>query len=471
MNAPATTVLARELASLVGEAGVREAARLHVAPATPQQVADVLKFANSKHLVVAPNGGGTKQAIGAQPAQVDVVLETRRLRSLLFYDPGDLTIGLGAGCTTGFAQDTVAANRQLLPLDSQLSTHATIGGALATAAHGPLKHGFGGVREFCIGVEFATTDGKVVKGGGRVVKNVAGYDLMKLMIGSLGTLGVITSANFKLFPAPHATRTFIAEFATIAEAMQFRDRIVRSPLMPMALDIASPNLFADTSWRLLLRAGGSENVLARYARDLSDGVTTTIEGNAEVGFWRSISDFPATMGERGGLVLDVVCPMQPVTAILEAAVRAAKENDLELSVAGRAIGALYLAFTAGNSVDQEAEAAGLQSHPSPKSGERLPPQQAQQTHLPGTPKVEHPSSEHAGETPALQASTLQQRFASVLAAVRKALPRDGTAVVVGRPISFDVDCWGASPTDLEAQRTIKRALDPENTLNRGRFLF
>jgi glycolate oxidase FAD binding subunit len=455
MSAPATSTVARELAALIGEDAVREAARLHVAPGTPQEVAEVLKFANTKRLVVVANGGGTKQAMGAGPARVDIVLETRRLRSLLFYDPGDLTIGLGSGCTIGFAQETVAANRQLLPLDSELGTHATVGGVLATGAHGPLKHGFGGVREFCIGVEFATTDGKVVKGGGRVVKNVAGYDLMKLMIGSMGTLGVITSANFKLFPAPRSTRTFIAEFATVGEAMGFRDRVVRSPLQPLALDLVSPNMFGDASWRVLLRAGGSEAVLARYARELGSAATTTMEGNAETGLWRSISDFPATMGERGAMVVNVVSPMQPVAGIVEAAARAAQENGLELSVAGRAIGAMYSAFQETH-ICQNREDVG---HPQPLVTQAMPagetsPQQAQPQHLPGT------------LLPAARA-----RFAAALASVRHVVPRGSSAVVVGKQAGLDVDCWGASPTDLEAQRMIKRALDPEDILNRGRFLF
>src|SRR5437773_8310079 len=102
-----------------------------------------------------------------------------------------------------------------------LPYRATIGGVLACNASGPMKVGFGGVRDYCIGIHFVTADGKIAKGGGKVVKNVAGYDLMKLLIGSYGTLGVITSANFKVFPRPRQTRTFIAEFANLTEAIEF----------------------------------------------------------------------------------------------------------------------------------------------------------------------------------------------------------------------------------------------------------
>ena len=100
----------------------------------------------------------------------------------------------------------------LFACDPPLPERATVGGVLATASHGPLRHGYGALRDFCIGIRFVTGDGRRAKGGGRVVKNVAGYDLMKLLIGSYGTLAVITSASFKLFPAPRQTRTFLAEF-------------------------------------------------------------------------------------------------------------------------------------------------------------------------------------------------------------------------------------------------------------------
>jgi glycolate oxidase FAD binding subunit len=134
------------------------------------------------------------------------------------YDAGDLTFGAGAGMTISDVQKTLAANSQMLPLDPMQSDRATVGGVLASNAHGPMKSGFGGVRDCCIGVHFVTADGNIAKGGGRVVKNVAGYDLMKLMIGSFGTLGIITSANFKVFPAPMQTRTFVCAFSSVAEA-------------------------------------------------------------------------------------------------------------------------------------------------------------------------------------------------------------------------------------------------------------
>src|SRR5206468_8230111 len=133
-----------------------------------------------------------------------------------------------------------APNGQFLPLDAPHPDHATVGGTLAAAMHGPLKHGYGGARDYCVGVQFVTGDGKLAKAGGRVVKNVAGYDLMKLMIGSYGSLGVITSASLRVYPRPKQTRTFVMQCGSREEALTMRDRIVRSPLAPICLEIASP---------------------------------------------------------------------------------------------------------------------------------------------------------------------------------------------------------------------------------------
>src|SRR5207302_1611583 len=114
-----------------------------------------------------------------------------------------------------------------------------VGGLLATALQGPMQY-WAAVRDFCIGISFVTGDGKQAKAGGRVVKNVAGYDLMKLLIGSHGSLGVITSANFRVYPRAKQTRTFVMRFESCEEALVMRDRIASSPLAPLCLDIASP---------------------------------------------------------------------------------------------------------------------------------------------------------------------------------------------------------------------------------------
>ena len=190
-------------------------------PTSAEQIAAALKVANEENWSVAPFGGGARQHVGHSLQGVDVVLSTERLDQIEAYDPGDLTISIQAGATVSSVRAACAQHRQLLPMETFPAS--TIGGALATASSGPLRAGFGGLRDFCIGISFITADGLSGRGGGRVVKNVAGYDLMKLMIGSFGTLGVITSANFKLFPLAQQTLTCVCQFETLGKAFRFRD--------------------------------------------------------------------------------------------------------------------------------------------------------------------------------------------------------------------------------------------------------
>ncbi len=145
-----------------------------VMPGSAEEVAAVLRLANERGWSVVPAGGMTQQAAGAKLERVDVVLWTKRLSQVLHYDPADLTVGFGAGTTLAEADALLAEHGQMLPLDPALPQQATIGGVLATAGQGPLKHGYGGARDYCIGMRFVSGDGVVGKGGGRVVKNVAG---------------------------------------------------------------------------------------------------------------------------------------------------------------------------------------------------------------------------------------------------------------------------------------------------------
>ena len=190
---------------------------------------------------MVPAGGFTQQQVGNLPRPIDVLLFTTRLTAVEHYDPGDLTVGIGAGCTVAQLSAMVAKDGLFFAGDPAQPERCTIGGLLATGRYGPLRHGYGGLRDYCIGVRFVTGDGRKAKGGGRVVKNVAGYDMMKLLIGSQGTLGIITGASFKLFPAPRQTRTFVATFPECRRgASSSGHQVLRSPLDPICLELVSP---------------------------------------------------------------------------------------------------------------------------------------------------------------------------------------------------------------------------------------
>lgn len=291
--------LLRELRAICGEQYVaeNEQGALNVCPASAEEVAAILQLANQRGFGVTPVGGGTN--LWPAHAGAEVLLHTDRLVQVEHYDPADLTVGVGAGMTVAQLNQLVNVDRLMFGCDPPLPGRATIGGILATNAQGPMRHGYGGLRDFCIGIRFVTGDGRKAKGGGRVVKNVAGYDLMKLLIGSYGTLAVITSASFKLFPTPRQTRTFIAEFITWQEALKFRDLIVRSPLQPMCLELVSPRArklmrpeVTEDAWVICVRGAGSDAVLARYRQELGSPVVKELEGEKESELWRIVQDFP-----------------------------------------------------------------------------------------------------------------------------------------------------------------------------------
>ena len=154
-------------------------------------------------------GAGTKLDWGRPAERVDVVLDMRRLNRVLAHEHGDLTATIEAGATLRDVNQALARHGQWLPLDPPFADAATIGGILATNDSGPLRHRYGTPRDLVIGIQLATTDGVLSKAGGQVVKNVAGYDLSKLVTGSFGSLAAIVSATFKLSPIPSASKTMI----------------------------------------------------------------------------------------------------------------------------------------------------------------------------------------------------------------------------------------------------------------------
>src|SRR3954463_9451794 len=263
-----------------------------VEPEDASAAASILKLASERDWAVMPVGGFSRGAMGNVPARFDIALRTSKMNSVLQYDPGDLTISVEAGVKLIDLERTLAEHNQLLPMHPT-DPEQTVGGLLASALQGPMQNA-AAVRDFCIGAGFVTGDGKIAKAGGRVVKNVAGYDLMKLLVGSYGTLALITSANFRVYPRPKQMRTFLLDFSTREEALAMRDRIVQSPLAPLCFEIASPRaleylqaapleardpdhyapespIAPEMHWRLALRAAGSDAVLARYARELGSG--------------------------------------------------------------------------------------------------------------------------------------------------------------------------------------------------------
>jgi glycolate oxidase FAD binding subunit len=219
------------------------APRAMVAARSVEQTAEILRFCCAENLSVVPVGNGAQLHIGMPPARYDVVLRVM-LDEIISYDPGDLTLSVGAGLQVNNLNQRLGEHGQFLPLDSHTGGFDTVGGALAVNAAGPLRQAYGTARDFLLGLEFVTGEGVRTKSGSRVVKSVSGYDIHKLLIGSLGTLGVITSANFRTFPRPPAQATFLIRFRDASSALAFRNAVAASPLQPRAFDILSPDAAA-----------------------------------------------------------------------------------------------------------------------------------------------------------------------------------------------------------------------------------
>src|SRR5947208_13015144 len=190
-------------------------------PATELQLAAALRLANEASLAVIPRGGGTKLAWGNPLSRADLVLSTARLNKILEHARADLTVTVEAGCSIQTLQETLAQHGQRLALDPLWPEKATVGGILSTNDSGALRLRFGALRDLIIGVTIALPDGTLASSGGKVVKNVAGYDLPKLVTGALGTLGVITRAVFRLHPLPRKTCSFSISTVNAEETQKF----------------------------------------------------------------------------------------------------------------------------------------------------------------------------------------------------------------------------------------------------------
>lgn len=210
-------------------------------PGDERQVASVLRCANQAGLAVIPRGGGTKLDWGNPPKAADVVVSLRRLQRVVEHAWADLTVTVEAGCTIAQLQRTLAEHGQRLAVDPLWAERATVGGILAANDSGALRLAFGALRDLIIGVTLVLADGTIAMSGGKVVKNVAGYDLPKLATGSLGTLGIITRAVFRLHPLPHHTRTLTVAAADATDMQRIILAILGARLAPTAVQARSGN--------------------------------------------------------------------------------------------------------------------------------------------------------------------------------------------------------------------------------------
>jgi glycolate oxidase FAD binding subunit len=259
-----------------------------IQPSTAREVAAALKRASDARLSTVIRGAGTKMDWGRAASRIDVMLDLRRLNRLLEHQHGDLTATIEAGATLRDVNDALSRLGQGLPLDPPFADQATIGGILATNDSGPLRHRYGAPRDLVIGVQLATTDGELTKAGGKVVKNVAGYDLSRLIAGSFGSLAAIVSATFKLSPIPEASKTMRLVAEDAASLAQVVRTVMSSQLDPIAFEVGAgrePALHALLRFASLPAAVDAQVAAATDALQGTVATVQVVEGYAERTLW------------------------------------------------------------------------------------------------------------------------------------------------------------------------------------------
>lgn len=281
----------------------------------------MLRDASEQKTTVALSGRSTKARMAGPVEPAGMSISTAALNRVLQYAPGDLTISVEAGLPWSELTRTLAQNRQMIPLDPPWADAATVGGVIASNSSGPRRRLYGTARDLVIGMKFATLEGKLVQSGGMVVKNVAGLDMAKLMIGSFGTLAAVAVVNFKVMPSPEVERSFLLPFDSLAAAIAARNQILAGPLQPAAIDLLNPQAGASVgnhAWLLAVRAAGNAATVDRYEREfaaLADGVA--FENSRQDTLWRRLQDFTPRFLERhpDGAVVRVSCTLKELEGV------------------------------------------------------------------------------------------------------------------------------------------------------------
>ncbi len=256
-------------------------------PGSEQEIAAVLKWADQSGLAVIPRGGGTKLDWGNPPARADLVLSTSRLNRVVEHAWADLTATVEAGVTVQSFQDVLAQHGQRLAIDPLFPERATIGGLLSTNDSGTLRLRFGALRDLIIGVTIVLADGTIASSGGKVVKNVAGYDLPKLITGAFGTLGVITRATFRLYPSPRSRRSLTFSCENVRQANDLLLAVQASKLAHTGLQL---RVGGEGKAEIDVRIAGTEEGMDAQSATLRALAGSAHEMSSSLAIWESLRE-------------------------------------------------------------------------------------------------------------------------------------------------------------------------------------
>jgi glycolate oxidase FAD binding subunit len=413
------------------------------APGGTAQAAEVMRIAAAHGLTVVPTGTGTKLGWGAPPARADLLVRTHRMNRVIDHGAGDLIVHAEAGLTLAALQEHLAPARQRLGLDPLLpplpplppppggSSPGTVGGVIATAVSGPLRLSHGAARDLLIGITMVRADGMVAKAGGKVVKNVAGYDLGKLLTGSWGTLGLITEAVFRLHPLPALARWVVAPAPTPEDAYELVRRVIHAQVVPTALEIDQPAV--STGSAVSAGSAGATGTLAVAFEGIPEGVEGRVARVLDLlgDGARVTESAPGWWGrapwEKGEVALRLTHEIAGLPNLLHALAETARRQGLRAAARGSAgLGVLYGALSGTGP-------AGTAVAPS----------------APSAPRV-----------------------AAVVSELREqASAWGGDVVVLDAPpaVKAAVDVWGPV-RGLRLMRRVKDQFDPGHRLAPGRFV-
>ena len=434
-----------ELKGIVGESGILPENQVAVytfdgcmpkavvLPASVQEMQDVLQFAAKQALSVMPAGAGTKLGIGNLPEKVDVVLATTHLNSVIEYEPADLTVTVEAGIRLADLQTELAQHRQYLAMNPPYAERCTIGGIVATNISGSFRLRHGTARNQVLGLRVVRADGTVVKSGGKVVKNVAGYDLNKLYIGAFGTLGIITEVTLKLSPIPVRQAILTADFQTIQDAVDTGLAVVGSQTLPMFVNFfvnsdlirEETEISTNESKPMLTVGFGGDPETVTWQLAQCRGITEqngaigvkVIEGESLQHLQRGIQEFPADNKNTEIVIAKLNLKRTDIAGFAAQIVDADWARDVQM-MALLGSGVLYLTIPVPSNTDFQ-----------------------------------------------WLATALTQLRQSVIAG-------QGNLIIETAPpeLKQHIDVWGSVEGTLSLMKQIKTKFDPDGLLNPGRFV-
>ena len=384
--------------------------KLVVEPGTERELAEILRLSNEGGVAIILRGGGTKLSWGNPPVRADLILSTARLTKIIEHAWADLTVTVEAGCSIQKLQETLAQHGQRLALDPLWPEKATVGGVLSTNDSGALRLRFGALRDLIIGVTIALPDGTLASSGGKVVKNVAGYDLPKLVTGALGTLGVITRAVFRLHPLPLNSLSFRVSTANAGQTQRFFLAVQDSKLAHTSVQSHFSNENPPVSDILF---EGTEAGLAAQETQLRNLAAPGSVSEASASTWTAREKHWAFSDPASTAIAKISDLPTNMARTMELVARAASAHQLRWRALMYATGIGWL-------------------------------------RLEGKPE-------------ALRGALQMLRD--------KLRGQDGSLVVLHRPDKMPAfDAWGTAGDALPLMKAAKNQLDPKNTLNPGRFV-